>query len=47
MSLRQDPWRAGAGKKEALSQMGAFGLEGYENEYPSALSGECARELHF
>ena len=26
-------------KKEALSQMGAFGLEGYENEYPSALSG--------
>ena len=35
------------GKKEALSQMGAFGLEGYENEYPSALSGGMRQRAAF
>ena len=34
-------------KKEALSQMGAFGLEGYENEYPSALSGGMRQRAAF
>ena len=34
-------------KKESLSQMGAFGLEGYENEYPSALSGGMRQRAAF
>lgn len=34
-------------KKKALSQMGAFGLEGYENEYPSALSGGMRQRAAF
>lgn len=34
-------------KKEAMAQMGAFGLEGYENEYPSALSGGMRQRAAF
>ncbi len=32
---------------EAMAQMGAFGLEGYENEYPSALSGGMRQRAAF
>ena len=39
--------RIHGGQKEALSQMGAFGLEGYENEYPSALSGGMRQRAAF
>ena len=34
-------------KKEAISQMGAFGLEGYEYEYPSSLSGGMRQRAAF
>ena len=34
-------------KGEAMAQMGAFGLKGYENEYPSALSGGMRQRAAF
>lgn len=34
-------------KSEAMAQLGAFGLEGYENEYPSALSGGMRQRAAF